>query len=202
MNIVPLQCSPCPFFAFPAGELLVLHLDRAWNAARASQIFWPNAREISCIGVTHSRSFRPGRSHNSWQPRRSKWTVLNESKSVSGEWVTILVSAVVAYLAWSSNFVSASSWFDLRPTISLWRPLVELTHLSPSWSPSPMISDLLSASSFCARLHTNFVKRSQRFTLLWRLEMYIPHCLGKRVNHCLCVPQELLMRLYLLALQM
>ena len=72
--------------------------------------------------------------------------------------------------------------FDLRRALSWKRLLVDLTHLSLSLSPSPIISDLFCACSFCASLHTNFVKKLQRFTLFWRLKMYFPHCLGMGVD--------------------
>ena len=51
---------------------------------------------------------------------------------------------------------------------------MEPTHLTPSLSPSPMISNLFSGSSFSASLHTNFVKKTPNLdlTLSTSLELH------------------------------
>ena len=51
---------------------------------------------------------------------------------------------------------------------------MEPTHLTPSLSPSPMISNLFSGSSFSASLHTNFVKKTPNLDLTLSTSLKLP----------------------------
>ena len=71
------------------------------------------------------------------------------STSLSGDWVTILAAFSNAHFAWSNNQVSASSWFDWRPGISLHVTVLMLKAFPPSLNPAPMWIFLFSGSFSC-----------------------------------------------------
>ena len=90
----------------------------------------------------------------------------------------ILVSGHVAYLAWRSNLVSASSWSNYRSSKSSHTSRVTHTTLSPSLYPPAMISFLLAANFSLPILQISHIRKSDMLILFCGFPRYFLHCLG------------------------